>query len=84
MRVESDTKCIKEIESVTVCKWGRENVFVCVSVCKREKVRLCVCEFVWEFVCECVWKRVCVCVCRERGWAERVADSKWAESENWY
>jgi hypothetical protein len=32
MRVESDTKCIKEIVCVCVC------VSLCVSVCERESV----------------------------------------------
>ena len=42
---------------------------MCVCVCERESV--CVCMYVWECVCErasvcmCVWEResVCVCVC---------------------
>ena len=38
-------------------------MYVCVSVCARERECVCVCESVSESLCKCVCERERVCVC---------------------
>jgi hypothetical protein len=52
-----DSRCL--IPYPGVCERERESVSVCVYVCECVYVCMCVCVY----VCECVRVRVCVSVC---------------------